>query len=298
MRDDDILDCLIVGGGPAGLTAALYLARFRRRVRLVDSGASRARWIPTSHNLPGFPEGMHGEDLIGALTRQAGAYGVTVEPLFLKALERRGEGFAATLADGPATFATVLLATGVVETVPPNPGMAEAIKQGIVRVCPICDGYEARGRKVGVLGDGDHAAREALFLRTYARDVTLLLTGDCALDPAVADELAQAEVRVVRTELGAVRVGTDGVSAAGGKLDLLYSAFGVTPQAKLAHALGVALDGDGRIKVGERQETSVPGVFAAGDVVRGLNQIAVAEGEGAIAASAIHNRLPRNPRER
>jgi thioredoxin reductase (NADPH) len=295
VRNNDTLDCLIVGGGPAGLTAALYLARFRRRVRIVDSGASRARWIPRSHNLPGFPEGMHGEDLIEALTSQVSAYGVSVEPIFLKDLKPQGEAFAATLPDGSAAFATVLLATGVVETVPPNPGMAEAIKQGIVRVCPICDGYEAGGRKVGVLGDGDHAAREALFLRTYARDVTLLLTGDCALDPEVADEIARAGVKVVRADLASVLVRKDGVIVAGGEFDLLYSAFGITPQAKLAHALGVALDGDGRIKVGEHQETSVAGVFAAGDVVRGLNQIAVAEGEGAVAASAIHNRLPRNP---
>jgi thioredoxin reductase (NADPH) len=187
----------------------------------------------------------------------------------------------------------VLLATGVVETVPPNPGMAEAIKQGIVRVCPICDGHEARGRKVAVLGDGDHAAREALFLRTYALEVTVLLTGEVGLTPAVAAEVERAGVGVMMTGLASVVVQEDGVTAGGDAFDLLYSAFGVTPQVKLAHALGVALDGDGRIKVGEHQETSAPGVFAAGDVVRGLNQIAVAEGEGAIAASAIHNRLPR-----
>lgn len=293
------LDCLIVGAGPAGLTAAIYLARFRRRIRLVDSGASRAKWIPRSHNLPGFPNGVHGQDLLDALAAQAAAYGVRIESGRVTQIGRRGDGFTAAVGDEAVEAATVLLATGVVETVPAIEGVSEAIRRGLVRVCPICDGYETAGRKVAVLGAGDHAAREALFLRGFAKDVTLVLTLAASLSPAIEGELAAANIAVLRAEVTSVAVHDRDVTVvcvAGGEpyhFNLLYSAFGVTPQVKLARELGVVLDDQNRIPVGDHQETSAPGLFAAGDVVRGLNQISVAEGEAAIAATAIHNRLPR-----
>jgi thioredoxin reductase (NADPH) len=294
------LDCLVVGAGPAGLTAALYLARFRRRVRVVDSGASRAKWIPRSHNLPGFPGGVHGQDLLDALASQVARYGVAVEQARLEEIAASANGFAASLEGATVLARAVVLATGVVEIVPPIPGVADAIRRGVVRVCPICDAFEAEGRSIAVLGDGDHAAREALFIRTFAEEVTVVLSADGRLSPEVEGELQAAGVRLLRADVTSISVGERDVTAiclADGRpcqFDVLYSAFGITPQVKLARSLGVALDAQGRIKVDEHQETAVHGVFAAGDVVRGLNQISVAEGEGAIAATAIHNRLERN----
>lgn len=293
------LDCLVVGGGPAGLTAALYLARFRRRVRVIDSGASRARWIPRSHNVPGFPEGVHGEDFLAALSRQAAQYGATLSGGRVTSLEPNAAGLWVQIGEERLLSRTAILATGVVEIVPPAPGMAEAIQNSVVRVCPICDGFEAQGRSVAVHGDGDHAAREALFLRTYAASVTLVLTPEGALSEESARALAEAGVRISRADPRAIAATAEGVEigAEDGarRFDLLYVAFGVTPQVKLARSLGVALDEDGRVKVSDTQETSVPGLYAAGDVVRGLNQISVAVGEAAIAATAVHNRLERNP---
>jgi thioredoxin reductase (NADPH) len=294
------LDCLIVGGGPAGLTAGIYLARFRRRLRLVDAGASRAAWIPRSHNLPGFPKGMHGEDLLAALRRQLAAHDATVESGRVTELRRDPAGFAAVAGGTSITATTVLLATGVAEEIPPIPFVAEALRRGELRVCPICDGFEGQGRSVAIIGRGDHAAREALFLRTWAPRVSLLLAPGDDPAPDLAQALEAAGVYVHRcawegvelTPDGARIAATDGVRHA---FDLIYSAFGVTPQARLAESLGARLAGDGRLLVDEHQETSVPGLYAAGDIVRGLNQIAVAEGEAAVAATAIHNRLPRNP---
>jgi thioredoxin reductase (NADPH) len=299
---DEVLDCLIVGGGPAGLTAALYLARFRRNVMVADTGASRARWIPRSHNLPGFPQGLHGQELLERLASQARDYGVElalgrVEEITAEA----GGSFRARLGETWRIAHTAILATGVVEIVPAIAGMAEAIQRGLVRVCPICDGFEAQGRRIGVLGSGDHAAREALFLRSYSDDVSLVLTQGAALGDEVAALVAELGVKLLHAGLESVTVEADRVSAvcAGGgqahHFELLYAAFGITPQVKLARALGVELDHQGRVKTNEHQESSVPGLYAAGDVVRGLNQICVAEGEAAVAACAIHNRLERNP---
>ena len=298
----DTLDTLIVGAGPAGLTAAVYLARFRRRVLVADTGASRALWIPTSRNLPGFAQGLHGETLLERLRGQVQTYGVEVRPAKVEALAARPDGgFTARLGGEPVQSATVILATGVVEIVPAIPGAVEAITRSLMRVCPICDGFEAQGKKVAVLGSGDHAAGEALFLRTWAADVSLVLTRDAELGEARRDALHQLGVKVFHTALESVSLAENEVTAVcteGGQpnhFDLIYSAFGVTAQTDLARQLGAKLDEDGRLYVGDHQETSVEGLYAAGDVVRGLNQISVAEGEASIAATAIHNRLPRNP---
>ncbi len=298
----DRLDTLIVGAGPAGLTAAVYLARFRRRVLVADTGASRALWIPKSRNLPGFAQGLHGETLLERLRQQVQAYGVEIRKQPVTALAGiAGGGFRARIGEDDLQAATVLLATGIVETVPEIPGAVEAITRSLMRVCPICDGFEAQGKKVAVLGSGDHAAGEALFLRTWAADVSLVLTRNADLTCERRDALHQLGVKVFHTALESVSLADDEVTAVcteGGRpnhFDIIYSAFGVTAQTDLARQLGARLDVDGRLYVGEHQETSVEGVYAAGDVVRGLNQISVAEGEAAIAATAVHNRLPRNP---
>ena len=298
----DQLDTLIVGAGPAGLTAAVYLARFRRRVMVADTGASRARWIPRSRNLPGFAQGLHGETLLTRLRDQVRTYGVELRSANVDALAAEPEGgFTARLGGEAVRSSTVILATGVVETVPAIPGAVEAITRSLMRVCPICDGFEAQGKTVAVLGSGDHAAGEALFLRTWAADVSLVLTRDAELGQARRDTLHQLGVKVFHTALESVSLSEHEVTAVcteGGQpnhFDLIYSAFGVTAQTDLARQLGARLDEDGRLYVGDHQETSVDGLYAAGDVVRGLNQISVAEGEASIAATAIHNRLPRNP---
>jgi thioredoxin reductase (NADPH) len=294
------LDCVIVGGGPAGLTAAIYLARFRRRFVLVDGGDSRARWIPLCRNYPGFPDGISGEVLLARLREQARRYEAELRAGRVEGLERTEGGFALSLEGGERLdAATVILATGVVENEPALPGCVEAVKRGLVRICPICDGYETVGQEVGVLGNSDHAAAEALFIRTYARGVTLVLVGGPAgLSEARRRALAEAGVTVVEAPIERVALEDGAVRALcyGGverRFDTLYSAFGVTPQHRLADAAGARLDENGRLFVDDHQETSVAGLFAAGDLVRGLNQIAVAAGEAALAATAIHNRLPR-----
>ena len=299
---EDVLDCLVIGGGPAGLTAAIYLGRFRRRVLVVDKGWSRAEWITKSHNLPGFPEGIAGPVLLGRLRAQARLYGAVIETGVIDSLLRGSEAFfSATLGAVTVKAHTVILSTGVTENKPPVAHVADAVKRGLIRTCPICDGYENIGKRVAVLGAGEHAAAEALFIRTYTDQLSLLLMQGqtAALSQSTLSALGLAGITVFHVIIGSISVGSDGVTVLGvedgqsHRYDAVFTAFGLTSQAMLAAGLGAKMDPHNRLIVDEHQATSVDGLFAAGDVVRGLNQISVAEGEAAIASTAVHNRLVR-----
>ena len=300
-QDDPPLDCLIVGAGPAGLTAALYLARFGRRFALVDGGDSRASWIPVSHNFPISPEGLGGEELLARLRDHVGRYDVRPMRGNVSSLRAVPRGFQATVeAEGGARTLRarrVLLATGSVDVEPALPDLPDAVRRGLVRYCPICDGFEVRGERVAVLGHGARGLGEASFLaRTYSRDVTLLTLGEpMVLDEDARKTLRQHDIKVVEAPIEALVIEEERIGAirAGGvehRFDTLYSALGLRVRNALALALGAEHDEGGALVVDDHNRTSVPGLYAAGDLVRGLNQVVVAMGHAAIAATDIHNR--------
>lgn len=291
----DAPEILVVGAGPAGLTAATYLARFRRRVLVADGGSPRACWIPVSHNMPGFPHGITGDAILRRMTEQAQEFGATIEPGAVGGLSCEGDRFVARLNGREVRTRAVLLATGVVDHHPDLPGVERAIERALVRICPICDGYEAADKAVAVIGRDDTGVREAAFLRTYSDRVTLIHIGPAAALTANG-ELGRLGIELIRAPIDNVRLEGDRVTALswGGAFrafDLVYSALGTSPNAQLARAVGATVGEDGRLVVDAHQRTSVPGLYAAGDVVRGLNQIAVATAEAAIGATAIHNDL-------
>jgi len=295
---EPILDCVVVGAGPAGLTAAIYLARFRRRFLVADSGASRAARIPRSRNHPGFPRGVRGKTLLARMRRQAELYGARIAEGHVDELAPEGGGFRLTLDGRPLVARKVILATGVVDNEPPIPGVEASVARGLVRVCPICDGYEVIGKAVAVIGEDAHSAAEALFLTAYTAAVTLIHTAAPEALPAeTRHELAQAGIEVIETPIERVVLDAGRLDAfcfapgAPRRFDAVYSALGVTPRTRLAVHAGARLDDDGRLYVDDHQETTLPGLYAAGDVVRGLNQISTAEGEGAVAATDVHNAL-------
>jgi thioredoxin reductase (NADPH) len=293
------LDCLIIGGGPAGLTAAVYLARYRRNVVVVDSGDSRAAWIPTSHNYPGFPNGISGTDLLRALTQQAEQYGGQIVTGRISDLRKTAAGFVATHGGGELRARLVLLATGIVDTSPEVEGLRQAVADGAIRYCPVCDGFEASDRRVAVLGSGSDAASKAIFLRTYSRDVTLLQQGS-GCDPADLQRLQDHGIAVAGP-VGALTRHGAGIRAMldGGRgldFDTVYPALGCDVRSGLAAALGAETQDVGCLKVDAHQRTSVEGLYSAGDVVSDLHQIAVAAGHAAIAATHIHKTLPNNVR--
>lgn len=292
-------DCIIVGAGPAGLTAAIYLARFHLSIRLFDCGSSRAALIPRTHNHAGYPEGIAGPDLLARMLRQAELYGAVREQHEVTRIEPLAEGFAVH-ADGRTFPArSVLLATGVVNHRPKgldDPLHGEALARGLLRYCPICDGYEVTDKRVGVIGTGDHGMREALFLRGYTADVTLIAPEvEHELDPACAAALDEAGVVRVDGPCGkyAIEGGQITVDTAEGRLafDSIYPALGSRIRSDLAVAAGARASEDGCLEVDDHQRTSIPGLFAAGDVVKGLDQISHAMGEAGVAATTIRNML-------
>ena len=296
---EHIDDCIIVGAGPAGLTAAIYLARFHLSIRLFDCGTSRASWIPTSHNHAGFPDGINGDELLGRMRDQAAKYGALREPKRVTGLTKTGELFEVHCDDQTYRGRTVLLATGVVNNQPD--GMdealhAEALSRGLLRYCPICDGYEVTDKRVGVIGTGDHGTAEAQFLRGYTADITLISPhGDHDLDEKCSRALDDAGIARVAGPCGnfAIEQGKLAVDTAEGRLafDSIYPALGSKIRSGLAVDCGADVSDEGCILVGDHLETSVPGLFAAGDVVVGLDQISHAMGQAGVAATTIRNHL-------
>ena len=295
-----MLDCLIVGGGPAGLTAAIYLVRYRRHTRLVDGGDSRAAWIPESHNYPGF-RGIAGPDLLQRLRDQAGLYGIVPDAGVIGELCREPDGTFTAHSDGESIQARcVLLATGVVDIKPVITGAPQSRTEA-VRYCPICDGYEAIDKRVGVLGSLQSAGRKALFLRTFTRDLFLFADGNEAGETDLREKLEKAGVAVMGTPAAVKYLDHDHLEIAlmegeSVSLDVLYPVLGCKVRSELAVALGAECDENGNLKVDDHQKTTVEGLYAAGDVVSDLHQLSVAVGHAAVAATAIHNSLPANPR--
>jgi thioredoxin reductase (NADPH) len=288
-------EVLVVGAGPAGLTAATYLGRFRRRVLVADGGAPRACWIPVSHNMPGFPKGITGDAILARMRDQALEYDAVIEPGRVDALTRDGDGFIARLNGREIRIRAVLLATGVVDHHPDLPGVQDAVKRSLVRICPICDAYEAIDKRVAIIGKDDLGVREAAFMRTYTDRVTLIHIGppEALTERAALDRLG---VTLVEGSIDDVQLQDDHVRALcwGGQVhafDMIYSALGTTPNIELAEALRAETTDDDLMTTDAHQATLIPGLYAAGDVVLGLNQIAVATAEAALAATAIHNRL-------
>ncbi|HEX6377375.1 MAG TPA: NAD(P)/FAD-dependent oxidoreductase [Allosphingosinicella sp.] len=298
MNEPDF-DCLIVGGGPAGLTAAIYLTRFHLTAKLVDAGNSRAALIPCTHNHAGYPDGIAGRELIARMKRQAQKYGAAIVTSRVTRLDLSEGGFEAEWGEGPVTARKVLLATGVTNRRPPMDEDLhdEALARGLIRYCPICDGYEVTDKSVGVIGDDRHGVAEAVFLRGFTQDITLIAPhAEHDLSAEDQAKLREYGIRTVDGPCQAVAAHEDCivVDTADGHytFDSVYPALGSDTHVELAQQVGAELSKDtGCIVVDSHQRTTVLGLYAAGDVVLGLDQISHAMGEGGVAATTIRNDL-------
>jgi thioredoxin reductase (NADPH) len=293
-------DIIIVGAGPAGLSAALYAARFCRTTLVIHDAAARTARIPFTRNVPGHDSGIAGPELLERMSHHAGKCGAEfVEARVTQA--RHGDG-GFSLADESGTrwsARSVILATGVdMNQIPLDEDLHEAaIAAGVLRYCPVCDGFEHKGERIAVLGCDISGAAEALFLAGYSDDVTLLPRRDSELTFDERRELEQAGIRVEPKAVSCYQptdremlVHLEGQPAPLA-FDVLYPALGTRPRNLLAHQLGLPLDETGRVSNGSPFGTAVPGLYCVGDLVEGLDQISVAMGHGAIAATKAHNWL-------
>jgi thioredoxin reductase (NADPH) len=268
-------------------------------VIVLDAGHSRARSIPCTRNHAGFPEGISGAELLERMRTQAALYGAELREETAIELEPREDGFVVSTNRSTYHARTVLLATGVVNR---RPAMLDddthdrALAAGALRYCPVCDGYEVSDRRLAVLGTGRHGHDEAIFLRSYTSDITLVAPGGHDLSDEQRRSLAEAGVALAE----ACRA----ISLAGEKIvlalesgeqafDALYPALGSDARSELAARAGAALSEDGCLPIDAHQRTSVAGLYAAGDVVLGLDQISNAMGGGGVAATTIRNDLAR-----
>ena len=298
MSDFD-LDCLIVGGGPAGLTAAIYLTRYHLKLRVIDAGKSRAGWIPCTHNHAGYPDGISGKELLRLMREQAQKYGASIETGRVTRLDRIDGGFEAKWGSGGVTARSVLLATGVTNR---RPQMDEtvhddALARGLIRYCPICDGYEVTDKKVGVIGSGSNGVAEAVFLRGFTEDITLIAPHQ-AHDIDTEDRARLDEFGILAVDGPCDEVTIDGdciaIATPHGRhvFDSVYPALGSDTHTELAKQVGAEITAEaGCVPVDSHQRTSIPGFYAAGDVVLGLDQISHAMGQGGVAATTIRNDL-------
>ena len=228
-------------------------------------------------------------------------YGAQIRNAKVDHIEQRGERFVAHVGGDLAEATTVLLATGVTNHRPPL--VAEeihdaAVAKGLLRYCPVCDGFEVRDNSIAVLGSDAHGVAEAMFLRQYSSRITLLPARFADVDADDRAALAEAGIALVEAPVTAIDLAGERVTLAladGSRqtFDTLYPALGTHANSRLARELGIELVSDNCIPADAHLATQLRGVWTAGDVVQGLDQISVAMGHAAIAATAIHNFLPR-----
>jgi thioredoxin reductase (NADPH) len=267
-------------------------------VKVIDGGSSRAALIPCTHNHAGFPDGIAGAELLERMRAQAIRFGARIERGAVVRLEQTEEGIAAHTGAGEVHARSVLLATGVTNR---RPAMTEALHRAAVeagrfRYCPVCDGFEVIDRRLAVIGSGEHGRREAEFLRGYSKDITLVACdGPHRLSDADRAELGRIGIGLVDGPIGDIRLETDGLELrtpeGPHRFDAAYAAMGSVVHSELAAGLGATISEEGCLEVDDHQRTSVRGLYAAGDVVLGLDQISHAMGQAGVAATTIRNDL-------
>lgn len=292
----DMSEVMVIGGGPAGLSATLYLARYDRQVILFDAGRGRSTWHQTNHNYLGFPGGVAARDLRELGRQQLEEYSqVRVLEHKVEAISRVEDGFCAETQNGEWYARAVIFATGVIDHYPHFDGWEEYVGRSMFW-CITCDGYGCKDACVVVVGNTDESAAEALQLKRFTDRMTVLTnSAECLITPKFQQRLERAGIPLVHDKIAEV-IGENGQlkvlctkSGQRIELDQLFSQQGATPQSQLAATLGVELSPTGYIETDTEQKTNVPGVFAAGDVTRLFaHQVTTAVHEGGQAASAAN----------
>ncbi|MBA3949098.1 MAG: NAD(P)/FAD-dependent oxidoreductase [Acidobacteria bacterium] len=297
-RDDaDVIDVIVVGGGPAGMSAALVLARACRRVLVFDHGHPRNAAAAHMHGYL-TRDGIPPAEFRAISREQLGKYDrVRIIDVEVTAAACDDGMFRVTTADGQ-TFSSrkLLLATGVVDYVPDITGVREMYGKSVFH-CPYCDGYEVRDQPLAVYGCDERGHGLALELLGWSKDVVLVSDGACGIDAKGLARLASHNIRVREDKVTRLE-GTDGrlervVFESGEPLErrALFFTTGQTQRSKLADALGCEFNDKGTVRTGPYESTHLHGLYVAGDASRAVQWIIVAAAEGAEAAYSINQDL-------
>jgi thioredoxin reductase (NADPH) len=292
-------ECIIIGNGPAGLSAAIYLRRFNRNCLLVGAGKGRAGWIPKTHNLIGHPNGVTGAKLLAKMNRQVGALKTPRLEGFAK-IERVPKGFLVRVGRKKMTSPTVIIATGFKDIQPKIKNVAALRKRGFLRYCPVCDAFEHRHKNIVVFVKDDDGIQRALFMLRFTRRLRIIAVEKFKFTEARKIQFEKMHVSFDEDHIE--RIAPHGPPNCQIRIKLKKGAPFFADAAYVELGCKVndfafkSLKGLRKAKSGflittSEQKLSVPGLYAVGDCVNNLGQLSVAAGQAAIAATTIHNEL-------
>ncbi|MRX71978.1 FAD-dependent oxidoreductase [Bacillus lacus] len=298
--DKNVYDCIIVGGGIAGLQAAVQLGRYQHHVLVIDSNNGRSNLCRKYHNILGFPDGVSGETLRELGRKQASSYGIVFEEdKVLSAAQENGIFTLETESGKTHTANRLLLSTGVMDRIPPIPNIKPCLGMTLF-VCPDCDGYEVIDKSVIIMGSGKPGAKMALEITYWTKDITYINHEKAELDEALLQELRDNGITYIEEEIeGLLTENTSnfkGVRLANGQqidAERGFIAFGGNEvRTDLAKMLGVERLENKHVLVDPRtKQTKVKNVWAAGDIVAHSEQSTIAMGEATQAAIWIHKSI-------
>lgn len=287
-------EAAIIGNGPAGLLAALYLGRFKRSVVVFGEGEPRAFWIPKTHNLLGFEDGISGQKLLKKMRTQAVDVGAEFMADRVKIYPEE-DSFLIRGYRTKVRAENVVIATGITDIQPNLPNLADLRLKGLIRYCPVCDAYEFRERQIVILACDEHSFKMSLFLYRYSKNIKLVAMSNCNVSDATLALVKEREIEIISDELSEIVETSSNsvrVKLASGKsldADVVYPALGFkVNDDSFAHIEELKRAPNGCLIVDKKQRLPIPGMYAIGDCVDGLSQIAVAAGHAAIAATALH----------
>jgi thioredoxin reductase (NADPH) len=296
-RTPSTTEVVIVGGGIAGLSAAIYLARAERDVLVIDTGKSMARWEPHVDNYLGFPGGINGKELIERGRKQARANGARLANDEIVKGSANENGFVLRGNEDTYRARRVLLATGAFHLPPEIEGVPECLGRSMF-FCKDCDGFRVRGKRIAIYGHNEETVEYALGMLFYSPSVIIVTDGKRPRwDATHAEWISEYKIPVCTKHIESI--GRDGchlrsLKFEDGKeleVDALFTTRGDIYLNRLARGLGAELDKSGEIVVDGCMRTSVKGVYAAGCVTPANCQMVIAAGQGATAAQSINRDL-------